>query len=360
VRTGKKQRAFLLGLLAALAIHSGCVLYEGPPQPHIEGGEDGVLDDPKSPLILAFSKPVDPSTLQVKIARLITDVEGNLGDEDAEDATELALLFSRDPSFPDVGGTAELIDGDTALRITPNAPLPIGAKLVLLIEQGLADTDGHTTKVRKRLLFSYKFDLGCDKPTTIFRAGKYFLLADVKSPLKTQVQLLASLTLDPATGRILGQFTNADRNPDKSRCAPLTCMSGDVCRLHPEPSCVAPSERAGTVDEFPDYVPNDVPPVGFTFTTDGCVEDQPDGSVVFVTAPVDVIVQSPPVTLRNASLTAQFTEDAAGALQGTGSLVADQVLLGTTPSGEGEGGLVARSLTDQEAPPGIPEPAPVP
>jgi hypothetical protein len=347
------QRALSFGLLAlALALQAGCAFYDGPPRPTIEGAEDGVLEDPAAPIVLSFGEPVDPATVRVNLVRLVTDVEGNLvhGDED--------ILFTHVPEFSDVGGTSALVDNNEALRIVPNAALPIGPKLVMLVEAGLRDGAGNETKTQKRLLFAYQFDLDCNKPTAVFEPGKYFLLADVKSPLKTQVQLFASMTVDAKTGKVLGKFTNADRNPDASRCAPLTCKSSEVCRLLPEPDCVAPSERAGTVDEYPDYIPNEVPPTGYSFTAEACVEDQPDGSFVFVSAPVDVVVQVPPVILRNAQLTAQFALDPEGVLLGSGSLVADQVLLGTTASGKGEGGLLARSLKDDEAPPGIPEPTP--
>ncbi len=347
------HRALLpLGLLLALATQAGCALYDSPPQPQIEGAEDGALDDPKAPLVLSFGEPIDPATLKVSLVRLVTDVEGNLVHTDAD------VLYTHDPAFSDVGGTSELVEGNSALRIVPTAALPIGPKLALLIEPGLKDLAGNETKTQRRLLFAYQFDLDCNKPTAIFKPGKYFLLADVKSPLKTQVQLFGSMTVDPETGKVLGKFTNADRNPDPSRCPQLSCKSSEVCRTLPDPACVAPSERAGTVDEFSDYLPNEVPPTGYAFTAEACVQDQPDGSVVFVSAPVDVIVQLPPVTLRNAQLTAQFALDAAGVLQGSGSLSADQVLLGTTASGKGEGGLLARLLTDEEAPPGIPEPTP--
>jgi hypothetical protein len=192
---------------------------------------------------------------------------------------------------------------------------------------------------------------------TQFPAGGYFLLSDIKSPLKVQVQLWAWFDIDPATGKVRGQATNADRNPDKSRCN-LPCKSSEVCRLLPAPACVPPSERAGTEDEYSDYIPNPTPPTGYSFTIDGCAQDQADDSVVFVTAPVDVVVQSPPVTLRNVTLTAQLKRDAESVLRGSGSLAADSVLIGTTPSGKGEGGLVMRFAPAEEVPADIPKPPP--
>lgn len=342
----------VLGITSA-----GCALYNAPPEPSIQGLENGLLTDANAPLDLVFSEPIDPATLIVQIVRFQPDIEGNLADEDADPDTELDPLFLHDPAFSTVGGEAELLDGDTRFRITPNAPLPIGPKLALLVEPKLTDMDGNATVARRRLLFGYTFKLDCDKPSEVFPSGSYFLLADIKQPIKVQVQLWASFEVDPTTGRVRGQCTNADRNPDPSRC-PMPCKSSEVCRLLPSPACVPPSERAGTADEYSDYIPNPTPPVGFSFTVDGCAVDQPDTSAVLVTAPADVIVESPPVTLRNVTLTAQFTKGMDGALRGSGSLTADSVLLGTTSSGKGEGSISVRLAPATDAPPDIPKPPP--
>ncbi len=343
----------LLSLSSTLAM--GCELYDGPPRPRIVGAEDGLLENATAPLVLAFSEPVDPKTLKMKVVRLETDVEGNLFDEDADPMSEPEEFFSFTPDLT-LGGAAELVDGGATLVITPSAPFPVGPKLALVIEEGLADLAGNVTTTRKRLLFGYSFVLACDKPSTIFPTGKYFLLADIEKPLQTQVQLWAAFYVDPVTGRVRGQATNADR--DKTQVCPMSCKSSEVCRLLPEPACVAASERAGDADEHPDYVPNDVPPTGYSFTLDGCVVDQPGGKVVFATAPTDVVVQIPPVTLRNVTLTAEFAPDASGVLRGTGTLSADQVLIGTTASGKGEGNIVGRIVSADEAPPNIPDPPP--
>jgi hypothetical protein len=205
------------------------------------------------------------------------------------------------------------------------------------------------------VLFSYEFKLDCSKPSQIFPSGAYFLLAEIEDPIPTQVQLWAVFHVDPATGLVRGQATNADRNPDPNRC-PMPCDASEACRLFPAPDCVPPSERAGTADEYADYVPNGTPPTGYTFTIDGCVVDQPDQSVVFGTAPTDVMVQSPAVTLRNVTLTAQFAKDKDGVLRGSGALAADTVLIGTASSGKAEGTLTGRLAPPNEVPPGIPEP----
>lgn len=352
------MRRSCLSLVFACALgaaSSGCALYDGPPEGHIEGAENGALSDPEAPIILKFSEPILPETLKLKIVRFETDIEGNFADE-VDPEAELDPFFSYEPPGFAHGGVAEMINDDRAVSMTPALPLPIGPKLAILIEAGLSDRNGNVTKVRRRILFGYKFDLHCEDPTT-FPTGDYFLIVEVEKPISVQVQLWSRFEVDPETGAVRGQNTNADRNADPNRC-PMPCSSTEVCRLFPAPKCVAPSEKAGTVDEHLDFVPNNVPPTGFTFATDGCAVDQPDGSVIFATAPADVIVQQPAVTLRNVRLTAQFIKDASGIFRGTGSLTADTVYIGPVASDEGEGSLTGRFVLPGEAPPGIPAPPP--
>jgi hypothetical protein len=350
-------RPALAALLSScLVATSGCAYYEGPPHVSLVGEKDGTLADAKAPLVLAFSKPADPKTVRVKLARLVTDVEGNLADEDADPNTELDLLFETDPDEGDSGGVANMSDDGTTLTIKPITVLPVGAALVLLIEPGLADQEGNVTKVRKRIVFSYAFDLECNAPSLVFQPGTYFVLADVKKPIPVQVKLFAAVELDPQTGAFIGQFTNASRNKDPDRC-PMPCLSTEVCRLLPMPACVAPSERAGSVDEFSDFLPNYTPPVGFTFEAHGCAVDQDEKTVIFSSAPTDVHTQQPDVTLRNTILTASFVKEGDGTLRATGSLTADDVLLGNITSGPGQGGLTMRSIPADQVPPDVPQPS---
>lgn len=351
-----RLRTSLIFLSIAAGMQIGCETYDSPPTPFIEGAESGVLADNKAPLVVSFNEPVDPATISIKIVRVVTDVEGNLADEDADpNNDDLPILFSFD-KLGDSQGTSELLDGNSRMRITPNAPLPIGPKLAVLVEKGLKDLAGNETTTRKRLTFGYSAKVECNAPSTVFAPGNYFMLADIKAPLKVQVQLWGYFEMDPLTGAIHGQCTNADRN--KTTQCPTPCESTKVCRLLPSPACVAPSEKAGTVDEYSDYVPNETPPTGYSFGIDGCVQDQPDGSVTFVTAPTEVIVQQPAVTLRNVTLAASLNKDAMGVVRGGGSLVADEVLIGINPSGKGEGGLDMRWVSEDEAPKNIPHPAP--
>lgn len=352
--THRLSPALLLLATTLLAGAPGCAEYEDPPQITLEGVTKGHLTDTLAPLLLTFSKPADPGTVKIKIVRFVTDIEGDLADEDSKDETTLDILFEFPavPSKTGGGGTGVLSPDGTRLTITPKEEFPVGAGLAILVEKGLSDTKGHATAVRKRIPFSYRFDLGCTKPSAVLHSGSYFFLADVKKPLPVQIRLFAAIEVDPATGELVGRFTNAVRNPDPKRCTPA-CKAEEACRLLPAQECVIPSLRAGTVDEFSDFVPKTAPPNGFSFQSTGCAIDQPDGTAAFITAPMDVAVASPPVTLTKAQITGSF-KLVADVLRGSGAITAEDVLIGTMSSGESASGeMSARAIP---ADPAIPQP----
>ena len=348
------MRWMLISSVSFALAAPACEKFDAPPVPSLPDANGGQLADPAAPVVVAFSKPIKPETLKLEIARDITDVEGNLGDESGDPNGALSTLFTHDPEDGDTGGTSELSPDGVTLRITPSTALPITPRLVLLVEPGLEDLAGTATHARRRVVFGYDVKLTCTKPSAILTAGKYFYLLDVKNPLTTQVQLLVSLRVAP-NGEIVGQFTRAKRNPDAARC-PMPCKSTEACRLLPAPACVIPSERAGTVDEYPDYVADSAPPTGYSFTVHGCAEDAADGTASFVNLPVDVDVSSPMVTLRNTRFASTFRADPAGVVRGTGAITADDVLIGQISSGRGEGGISARRIPDDVA--GVPDPPP--
>jgi hypothetical protein len=235
-----------------------------------------------------------------------------------------------------------------------DARLPIGRKLAVLVEPGLSDRKGTVTRVRDRLLFNYDFKCS-GRGSKIFADGPYMFLLDVESPIGTQIQLFAQIRTDQATGRFIGQFTNADRSRDNARCN-NTCTSADACRTIPSIECVAPSLRAATVDEFIDFIPNPTPPTGYSFTVQGCVEDQSDTVVALATEPADLVVEQPAVTVRALVVLASFEKDPQGVFRATGSGTADQILLGDSPFGPAKGTVHARAIPLDQLPPGIPLP----
>jgi len=333
-----------------------CEVYHAPPEPSLPQAQGGLLADPAAPVVVAFDKPVDPSSLTVEIARNILDDRGRLADE-ADPNASLSLLYSYDPVRGDFGGTSTLSPDGMTYTITPKDSLPLSPALVLIVEPGLRDVTYQVpTRVRRKLVFSYQLNLSCSQPSKIFPAdASYFILIDVKQPVGTQVKLFARIEVAPS-GEFSAAFISATRNPDPNRCSP-PCATTDACRTLPGPeACVAPSTRADSTDEYPDFIANISPASTYTFVAKGCVVDQPDGTALFVNAPVDVFVTSPVVTLRNTKLTASFAVDAQGVLRGAGALTADDVLLGTASSGQGTGELTARMVPADQVPPNIPAP----
>ncbi len=350
------NRAALAIALAASAvvIAPACEVYRAPPEPSLPQANSDLLSDPAAPVVVAFSKPIDPDSLDLKIARDIVDDHGRLADEADPAGGELSLLFTHDRYDGDRMGTSELSADGMTLTIHPSAPLPINPRLVLIAEPGLKDRDtGAVTVARRKIVFGYQLNLTCSKPSTVLpEDGSYFFIINVTQPLGTQVRLFAKIHVDP-TGKFTSEFIHAVRNPDPSRCSP-PCATTDACRTLPgPPKCVAPSERSDSDDEYPDLIVDQNPATVFSFVAEGCVVDQPDGTAQFVNLPIDVFVSSPAVTLRNTRLTATFQKDDQGVLRGSGALSADDVALGSISSGKGAGELEGRQVPDD---PNIPNP----
>lgn len=349
------KRARTLALSAAVPLLCSCAVYDPPPVPSIDRVESGVLPS-GSPLDIVFSEPIDPDTLRLSVVPLVTDFEGNLGDEDPSLTTQLATYFTHHPEKGQTGGKGELNAGATRFRITPEEPFPIGPQLAVLIERGLSDPQGNDTTDRTRIPFAYQFQCQGGKGTDKLPSGAYFFLFDIEKPIGVQIQILADLRVDPETGTLLAQFTSGDRNPDPDRC-PFPCDEDDVCALLPEPRCVIPSEKAASVDEYPDFVPQPDPPTGYSFTVNGCAEDAADGSIGIATEPTDLVVQSPPVEAIGLAINCSFTADETGTLRCAGTSGAKDVKIGGQSAGPAEGASKGRPIPPEDTPEDLP-PAP--
>jgi hypothetical protein len=360
----RARLALLVLLLVALVVAApSCQTYVAPPVATIVGLDNGVLGDPSAPLVIQFSKPIDPSTLKLQVIKFDPNSEGQLPDETGDASVSLDPLYVHDDAggadgggSGDRGGTGTLDPTHTVFTIKPLARLPVGPKLAVILEPGLWDAAHDSTAqtaVRKRLLFSYAF--ACSgQGSKLVTSGPYFFLLDVQEPLGTQIKVFADLDVDPATGRFVGQFTFASRKTDPKRCSPA-CTNGNVCQTIPGPStCVVPSTRAGGPDEWPDFYANDTPPVGFSFTVDGCAVDQPDGTATLGTQPANMVVQSPPVTVEGLVLLTSFAKTAGG-LVATGTVTGDNIVFGTSNLGAGHGNVQAQLIPAANAPP-IPAP----
>lgn len=349
--------ATLLLLVGVAMAVPACETYDAPPQVFVLDLVDGNLPDNKAPIVLQFSEPVVAATLSLKLVLLETDDEGNLYDEDTgkdDDgkATELTTFFVHDPTKKkDEGGKGVLSKDRLTYTITLDEPLPIGPSLALLVEPGLADDAGTVWDVRQRITFGYRFDCAATGVSQIFKPGSYFFVVNVESPIPTQLQLWVWFDIDPETGVLTGQFTNADRKPGES-CG---CAAKDGCSSFGD-QCVAPSFKAPSEDAYIDFIPNAEPPQGYTFRANACAADQADGTVSFANAPVDVAITQPPVTVEGTRLTAQFVLGADGVLRCSGSFTGERVILGTAPSGVASGTFVGRHVEEDEAPTDVPHP----
>ncbi len=341
-------------LLLVLAL-GGCFKVDNPPQASITDLADGILPDATKPVVLGFNEPVVPGSLRARIIRYETDAEGNLFDEDDDPATDLAVLYD---SADDTGGKGELDGARQSFTITLAKPLPVGPQLALLVDPGLSDDLGHAWVVRQVLKFGYRFSCKGGKPTTFPTSGKYFFVIAVDKPVPIQVRLFADMRVDAMTGEMLGQFTNGRRDP-MIDCKPygLSCTADEVCRTLPTPACVAQSEKAGTVEEYPDFFADDASKLGFTFTVHGCFVDQPDGTFSFANLPVTAVIKQPAVTVEGIELTSSWKLDDMKVMRGGGSFVASGVSLGPNPSGKGTGTHVERKLPDSFTKPIPPPPA---
>ena len=349
----------VLGMIAIAGASSpSCASYEPPPTVTIVGLRGGVLYDAKAPLVLSFSQPTDPATLKMRLAFYDVDLEGNLPDEDEDPSndSQLRVVLDHDPVDGDRGGHAEFDPQGTWMRFVPDSAFPVGPKLIVLVEPGLKGTGGRTRIDRTRLPFSYSVQCTTGTRADTLKSGVYYVLLDVAEPLGSQIQLYGAIDVDAATGAFVAQFTNADRNPDGARCGGA-CNDTERCRLLPKQECVVPSLRAGTVEEYSDFVPDVSPPAGYSFPVEGCAIDDGEGAGV-ITAPATMVVQQPAVTVEGLTMTAFFRPGTDGITRATGSLVADTVRLNGTRIGAGKGNMNARIIPASEVPHGVPHAPP--
>jgi hypothetical protein len=353
--------ATLLAGLVLLAVTSApsCQSYLPPPTATLDGLSNGILQKPNTPIVVTFSTPVDPSTINIVIAPFDIDAYGNLPDE-VPDGGSLNPLVTHTPTA-DTHATSTLSADHTTLTLdpTPMGWLPAGPSLVLLVDPGLtSETTGVVLHYRERLPFSYPATQGKNAPTR-FHSGAYFFVLQVAKPLAVPLKVFAAIDVNAQTGEFSGQFTAALRNSDPNRCSP-PCVDGNVCKELPTPSCVLMSTPPDNAEEYPDYVWKATSPDGYTFEMHGHASNVGDaGAVNILTEPGQLDVPSPAVTVEGLVLTAQFTPVDGGVVQASGSLTATHTLLGTLDLGPGAGTMSAVSIPDAQVPADLPQPGTV-
>jgi hypothetical protein len=355
------MRAIVLATLATAALAaasaSSCQTYVAPPTATIHGLDNGILKKPNTPIVIKFSTPVVPGTVNVVIAPFDIDAYGNLPDE-LPDGGSLDVLVSHSPT-KDAHATSTLsADHRTLTLTTPLGWLPTGPSLVLLVDAGLtSETTGTVLEYRERIPFSYAATCGKGGPTH-FHSGAYFFVLQVDHPIPVTLKTFAAMDVNALTGEFFGQFTAALRNSDPTRCDPA-CTGGLVCQKLPSPMCVLMSAPPVNAEEYPDYVWKSGSPNGYTFAMHGCATDVGDaGAVNILTQPGELDVPSPKVSVQGLVLTGQFIPVGGGVIQGSGSLTATHtVAFGTSDLGPGTGTLSAVSIPDAEVPADLPQPS---
>jgi len=189
-------------------------------------------------------------------------------------------------------------------------------------------------------------------PSQSFTSGTFFAVWEIATPIDTQFQLFVAAAYDPATGEVVAQLTNADRNPELD-CGFPCDPEVEVCSLALG-ECVEPTKRAQSEEDYGDFVPNAGVPTGYSVTLWGCVYEQA-GSAALSGEPFDLEIQSPPVGILGVTMDGNFT-NTAGVLRGSGPLAAADFLLGVTSNGPMTGTHFSRLVPPDEVPPGVPQP----
>jgi hypothetical protein len=307
-------------LIACVAL-CACEQFDPPPRVTIAQNDNGVMrTTPDAPLELMFSEPYVPSSLKMKVVKTRLDAEGNLFDEQNPpklDDFKNTILVAFDGSRPDdesvsFGATFQRTSDRFVVEQTD--PFGWAAPFMVLIEPGLEDQEGHVTLPRKRLPFTYELTGG--GPNSL-PAGYYYFLMNVDY-LATQIQVYAKLEVDSVTGIWRALFTNANRLPAlNTREGCPACSDPDpICSLYGPsgPSCVKPSVKQGTLDEYKDFLPEPTPPDGYTFAADGFARDEGPDTIAFGTAPflIDITIGSGGINIRaeGTTVTGNFVRDA--------------------------------------------------
>jgi hypothetical protein len=350
LRTWRHAMPFAL-LLTALG---ACSPYEAPPSATIDGLSDGLLDSRTTNVTLRFDRAVQWETLRLEIVPFEVDTSGNLADEvpDAGEDATLDPILSFDGPDDTRGGVFTPSEDGRTLTIAPKAHLPVGPKLAVLLYPGLTSEDGTMLTYRRRLPFAYKFECTGARGSGGLPSGAYFFLLNVEKPTATQVKLFGRIRIDETTGRFSGKFTNAARKRDPNRC-PTPCADTEACQLYPTPACVPPSLRAGSAEEWDDFLPNATPPTGFALDIQGCAEAMDDGSVAFATVPTELAVEQPPVKVQALVVSSAFRKEGEF-WRSTGGITGDNVIFGNTSLGSGQGTVVASSVPATVELPGLP------
>lgn len=347
-----RRFAFLALVLAAV----GCAQFDPPPAPSVQKLENGVMKaGPSEPLVVQFSEAFVQKSLRIKVVKAIMDADENLLDEQSPpdlEAFEASTVLAYDGAAPDdeartFGGSFET-DG-RSLTIDPTKAFAVTAPYLLLIEPGLEDLEGHRTRPRIRIPFTYELS-GGGKNT--LPTGYYFFILNVDY-LATQIQVFTYLDVDPETGVWRARFTNANRREQLNSRPGCPSCSGDtpICALIPDARCVKPSQKQEALAEYVDFLPESEPPNGYFFIADGFAKDE-NQTTAFGTAPflIQVTVGSGGIMVEaeNTRISGVFRKHADERWKATGSLSVEVVKLNGVGADPTKGTFEAMSLFPAE------------
>ena len=347
-----RRFAFLALVLAAF----GCAEFDPPPQPTVQNLENGVMKaGPDEPLVVQFSEPFVDKSLRLKIIKAEMDADENLLDEQSPpdlEAFEANTLLAYDGAAPDdeartFGGTFD-VSGRT-LTIDSDKAFAVTAPYLLLIEPGLEDLEGHRTRDRIRLPFTYQLS-GGGKNT--LPSGYFYFILNVDY-LATQIQVFSYLEVDPETGVWRARFTNGNRREQLNSRPGCPSCSGDtpVCALVPDARCVKPSQKQEALAEYVDFLPESEPPNGYYFIADGFAKDE-NQTTAFGTAPflIQVSVGSGGIMVeaQDTRISGVFRKHADKRWRATGSLSVEVVKLNGVGADPTKGTFEAMSLFPEE------------
>ncbi len=359
-----RSTAAVVSLAVTCALIPGaCAEYDAPPTPQLVGENLGVMSTaPDAPLVLKFSEPIKQGSLKVKLIFAVQS-EGDLDGEnsllDEQEPPKTAQFKDRtilafDSSAPSdanrtFGGKSSLNAARTQLTMEPEAPLPVGVPLMVLIEPGLSDAAGNETGQRIRVPIVFQAQGG---GATTLPTGYYFMLMNVEPPpLAQQLRFYAYIDVASDTGDWTGTFTNAARTEAlNSRDGCPSCEGVEsICALFPNARCVRPSENLGSLDEFLDRLPQPDTP-GFKFTTTGFAKDTAAG-IEFGTPAFDIDINIGAgqinIVAVNTVITGLFKPDETNPdqLQLSGSLKVDKVQINGAGEAPTQGTVLGKTLS---------------
>ncbi len=196
--------------IIVLACSAAACVYDPPPEIlSSTPGIGAVTTDADADIVVAFTEPIDPATLEATLYLRKLDEEGELlpacngAKKDCiqplagpctgrGDCPNAVLTLSRD---------------DTLLTFDPDEDFKIG-EYVLRIEAGLKDLDGNPTGVPYDVVF-FVSQVGTGGATT-FQPGVFLAWMDLEQPFDFPIETYWHMRVEEETGKVWGGGCDGD------------------------------------------------------------------------------------------------------------------------------------------------------